>query len=111
MPLPLAVARSNGNTWALVRRSTARRSASARPWTGADESPHGAGVSVQSVLACSPWLSSAALAPLPCLTAATSPSSRAGWPCRASWSASGTPVKVGSATLSVTSVSSSSAPS
>lgn len=80
MPFPLAVARSNGNTSDSGSRSTARRSVAARPWTGADESPHGADVSAHSVLACSPWLSSGAVAPLPCLTAATSRPSRAGWP-------------------------------
>ena len=110
-PLPAAVARSNGQTWAVVSRATARASAAARAASGVSGPPHGIRMSAHSVLACSPWLSSAAVAASAACTRATSALSAAGRPAAAAWSAAGTPGKDGSPTLIATSMSSSAGPS
>ena len=110
-PLPAAVARSNGQTWAGVSRATARASAAVRAASGVAGPPHGIGMSAQSVLACSPWLSSPDVAASAAWTRAISAVSAAGCPAAAAWSAAGTPGKDGSPTLSATSMSSSAGPS
>ena len=56
MPLPAAVARSNGQTWAVLSRATARARAAGRAASGVSGPPHGIGRSAHSVLACKPWL-------------------------------------------------------
>ena len=110
-PLPAAVARSNGQTWVVVSLPTARASAAGLAASGVAGPPHGIGMSAQSVLACSPWLSSPAVAESAAWTRATSALSASGCPAAAACSAAGTPGKDGSPTLSATSVSSSAGPS
>ena len=61
IPLPAAVARSYGPSWAGVSCATALSSAALRPASGASAPPHGAAVSAHSVLACRPWLSCGAV--------------------------------------------------
>ena len=110
-PLPAAVARSNGQTWAVVSRATARASPAGRTASGVSGPPRGIGMSAQSALACSPWLSSPAVAASASCTRAISAVSASGCPAAAAWSAAGTPGKDGSPTLSATSMSSSAGPS
>ncbi len=110
-PLPAAVARSKGQTWAAVSRAAARARAAARPASGVAGPPHGMGMSAQSVLACSPWLSSPDVAASAACTRAISAPRAAGCPAAAAWSAAGTPGKDGAPTLIATSASNSAGPS
>src|SRR5215472_7734870 len=110
-PLPAAVARSNGQIWAVVRRAAARASAAGRPASGVSGPPHGIARSAQSVLACSPWLSSPAGTASKACTWAISRSSAAGCPVAAACSMAGTPGKDGAPTLISTRVSNSAGPS
>ena len=89
-PLPVAVARSNGQSCAAVSRSAAARTAGARAASGVAGPPQSCGKSPQTVLAWRPWLRKPAGKRLPRRTAAIRRSSRAGRPCRAAWRARGT---------------------
>ena len=57
---PEEVGRINGQFAAILEPFKARFDPARRPESGADTPPQGAGESAQSVLACSPWLSSVA---------------------------------------------------
>src|SRR5204863_8778455 len=100
-PLPVTVARSKGQTAASGILAVARRTAAARPASGAAVPPQGVGESAQRALAWRPWLRASGAVRGSGRSAARSWRRGARSPSRAAWSASGTPAYVGSKTLSV----------